>query len=61
MKTYKFMVLDKIHSVKAESMGAAMTWMNRNVMDKMDVTSWAWFDSADPTYDFYVAAGDFTS
>ena len=61
MKTYRFKVLDKIHRVKAESVGAAMTWMNRNVMDKLNVSSWAWFDSADPTYDFYVSEGDFTS
>ena len=55
-KIYTFKVGNDVHKVHAESMGAAMAWMNRQVMDKLNKGPWAWME-AGPVNTFYATGG----
>lgn len=54
-QTYYFKVGNEEHKVIAESMGHAMQWMNRQVMDQLNKGPWAWLDGQKPNS--YVAIG----
>ena len=56
--TYYFKVGEKEYKVKAESAGDAMQWMNRNVMDQLNMGPWAWMDSVLPRT-YYASAGNY--
>jgi lauroyl/myristoyl acyltransferase len=53
-KTYYFTVGKEVHKVTAESMGHAMQWMNRQVMDQLNKGPWAWMDDIRPNHYFAV-------
>lgn len=55
---FKFLVGKQEYKVKAETAGAAMEYMNRNVMDQLNAHPFAWFDSIAPN-SFYAASGNF--
>ena len=55
-QTYYFIVDQKEHKVIAESRGQAMTWMNRQVMDKLNRGPWAWMDGVKPNT-YYATGG----
>ena len=57
-QTYYFTVGKEQHKVIAESQGHAMQWMNRQVMDKLNMGPWAWMDSVKPN-SFYAAGGNY--
>ena len=56
--TYYFKVGDKEYKVIAESAGHAMQWMNRQVMDQLDMGPFAWMDGATPRT-YYCSAGNY--
>jgi hypothetical protein len=57
-QTYYFTVGTETHKVIAESRGHAMQWMNRQVMDKLNMGPWAWMDSVQPN-SYYAAGGNY--
>ena len=56
--TYHFLVGEKEFKVKAETAGDAMQWMNRKVMDALNMGPWAWMDGAKPRT-YYASAGNY--
>jgi hypothetical protein len=44
--------------VMAESAGHAMQWMNRQVMDQLNMGPFAWMDDAKPRT-YYASAGNY--
>lgn len=56
--TYYFKVGEKEYKVKAESAGDAMQWMNRQVMDQLNIGPFAWMDSVLPRT-YYCSAGNY--
>lgn len=56
--TYYFKVADKEYKVKAETAGDAMQWMNRQVMDALNIGPYAWMDSVLPRT-YYCSAGNY--
>ena len=57
-QTYYFIVGKEQHKVIAESRGSAMEWMNRQVMDKLNMGPWAWMDGTKPNT-YYAAGGNY--
>ena len=56
--TYYFQVGEREYKVKAKSAGDAMQWMNRQVMDQLNMGPWAWMDGAKPRT-YYASAGNY--
>ena len=56
--TYYFKVADKEYKVNALTAGDAMQWMNRNVMDQLNMGPYAWMDSVLPRT-YYASAGNY--
>ena len=56
--TYTFKVGEKEYKVKALTAGDAMQWINRNVMDALDMGPFAWMDRVKPNTD-YASAGNY--
>ena len=64
MTMMKFKVGDKIYKVTDKQakkhQDCHMTWMNREVMDKIGAHPFAWFKgSQTDKYDYYAASGNF--
>ena len=57
-QTYYFTVGKEEHKVIAESAGHAMQWMNRQVMDQLNMGPFAWMDGAKPNT-YYASAGNY--
>jgi hypothetical protein len=60
----KFKVDDKIYKVTDQQakkhQDCHMTWMNREVMDKIGAHPFAWHDAGkDQPYDYYAVSGNF--
>ena len=55
---FKFQVLSKTHVIEAESAGEAMEWMNRNVIDALNLHPMTWMDTAKPN-EFKCTPGNF--
>ena len=56
-QTYYFRVGQEVHKVIAESRGQAMTWMNRQVMDRLNKGPWAWMDDGAKKNCYYATGG----
>ena len=48
-----FEVGEEKYEIQAPNVGAAMEYMNRNVMDKKGATNYAWFDEPNKKNAFY--------
>lgn len=59
MKTYEFHVLTTVYKVEAPDAGSAMEWMNRNVIDQLNMHPMAWMDMPNQTDAWYCQPGDF--
>lgn len=57
-QTYYFTVGNETHKVIAESMGHAMQWMNRQIMDQLNKGPWAWMDGNKPNT-YYAVGGNY--
>jgi hypothetical protein len=57
-QTYYFKVGQDTHKVIAESQGHAMQWMNRQVMDRLNIGPYAWMDDVLPR-SYYCSAGNY--
>ena len=58
MQLYHFHVLNNIYDVEAPDAGSAMQWMNRQVMDALNIGPYAWMDSVLPRT-YYCSAGNY--
>ena len=56
--TYYFTVGKQEYKVQAESTGHAMQWMNRQVMDQLNIGPYAWMDGVLPRT-YYCSAGNY--
>lgn len=55
---FKFRVLSKTHVIEAESAGEAMEWMNRNVIDALNLHPMAWMDTG-KINEYYCSQGNY--
>lgn len=58
MNTYQFLVGNDTHTVEAKNAFVAMEWVNRNVIDQLDMHPMAWMDTAKPNT-FIAQSGNF--
>jgi hypothetical protein len=58
MTTFKFSVLHNEYQIDADSAGSAMQWMNRNVMDALNMGPFAWMDGKEPNT-YYCSPGNY--
>jgi len=59
MKVYHFHVLNTIYDVMAPDAGSAMQYMNRNVIDGLNLHPMAWMDMPNLPDSYYCQPGDF--
>jgi len=62
--TVKFLVEDKVYTVTDKQakkyQDCHISWMNREVMDKINAHPFAWMDAPeDMAYDYYAAPGNY--
>ncbi len=58
MNTYKFHVLTSVYEIESPTVGEAMQWMNRNVIDGLNLHPMAWMDMSQPN-EYYCAPGNY--
>ena len=56
--TFYFKVGPETHKVKAVTAGDAMQWMNRQVMDALNIGPYGWMDTNQPNT-YYCALGNY--
>ena len=58
---YHFYVKDTIYDVEAKDAGSAMQFVNRNIIDKLDLHPMAWENMPKMENSFFMKSGDFFS
>jgi len=61
MEMYHFHVLNTIYDVEAPDAGSAMQFINRNVMDSLNMGPYAWMDMPILENSYYCSPGNYTN